>query len=123
MKGRDTLSPQAHHVHHQNSKDLASQHNSKGLAAHVPSSFVLTKFFLLLSQSVHGEKKSVAAVTLPPESFFGTPNTRSDENPETLSSPCTHPSLLGTKGPMTSGNLMPQTLSHKGFFSHLWNHA
>ena len=78
-------------------------------------SFVLTKFFLLLSQSVHGEKKSVAAVTLPPESFFGTPNTRSEGNPETLSSPCTHPSLLGTKGPMTSGNLMPQTLSYKGF--------
>ena len=27
--------------------------------------------------------------------------------PETLSSPCTHSSFLGTKGPLTSGNLMP----------------
>ena len=115
MKGRDTLSPQAHHVHHQNSKDLASQHNSKGLAAHVPSPSSSPNSFSCCHSPSMVRKKSVAAVTIPPESFFGTPNTRSEENPETMNSPCTHPSLLGAKGPMTSGNLMPQTLSYKGF--------
>ena len=33
-------------------------------------------------------------MTIPPESFLGTVNTRSEENPETLSSPCTYPSFF-----------------------------
>ena len=46
-------------------------------------------------------------MTIPPESCFGAPNTRNVENPETLSSPCTHSSFLTTKGPLTSGNSVP----------------
>ena len=38
-KGRDTLSPQAHHVHSKISKETG-QLDSKGLAVHVPFSFI-----------------------------------------------------------------------------------
>ena len=57
-----------------------------------PRSFFIFITSFVLSQPVH-EKKGFAAVTIPPESFFAPPNTRIEENPETLSSPF-HPSLM-----------------------------
>ena len=81
-------------------KETGQPAQLKGLAAHVPSpSYLsLTTSFFLMSQPVHGEKKGFAAVTSPPESLFG----GTGRNRETLSSPCTHPSVPGTKGPLTS---------------------
>ena len=83
-------------------RKLASRHHSKGPAPSFPSPH---SFSCCHCPSTERERGS--AVTIPPESFLGIPNTRSEENPETLSFLSTHSSFLGTKRPMTSGNLMP----------------
>ena len=71
----------------------------------------------LLSQPVHGERLCSCDIS---SSYSGTVNTVKEEllppwhsehseRGELSESelPCTHPSFLGTKGPLTSGNLMP----------------
>ena len=70
--------------------------------AHVPSSFILSQNIPLLkshSPSMLREKLLCCC--------SGNVNTVKEVSPATLSSPNTHPSFLGTEGPLPCGSLMP----------------